>query len=229
MNEKYSDYLKSAYWQAVSKAVKAKAGYRCQLCNSPHDLNAHHRTYEHRGSELDHLDDLVCLCRRCHETFHGKGKEEAVSTPQVQTKVAAPVPTQVSSAIPVDLSHLTKKQRRAIRRQQRQAMRKVTRPRYEYDHDADMPEGDPITLTLSLVNRTRTRAGAFTNATLRVFGVKAPLITGWPERLAGKVVSRTEYLEALRGRERYNSGPLEYDYAAALEITRQATPTSPLT
>lgn len=70
----YSDYLETDYWKAVAAKVKARAGYRCQLCNSQHDLCAHHRTYDHRGKELDYLDDLTCLCRRCHEIFHGKGK-----------------------------------------------------------------------------------------------------------------------------------------------------------
>lgn len=68
----YQDYLKTDYWKAVSDAVKKRADYRCQLCNSQHDLCAHHRTYEHRGRELEHLSDLTCLCRRCHEIFHGK-------------------------------------------------------------------------------------------------------------------------------------------------------------
>ena len=68
----YQDYLKTDYWKAVSDAVKKRADYRCQLCNSQHDLCAHHRTYDHRGQELDHLSDLTCLCRRCHEIFHGK-------------------------------------------------------------------------------------------------------------------------------------------------------------
>jgi len=68
----YQDYLKTDYWKAVSDAVKKRTDYRCQLCNSQHDLCAHHRTYEHRGRELDHLSDLTCLCRRCHEIFHGK-------------------------------------------------------------------------------------------------------------------------------------------------------------
>lgn len=72
---KYEDYLKTDYWKAVSDAVKKRADYRCQVCNSPHDLCAHHRTYEHRGRELDHLSDLICLCRRCHEIFHGKVKK----------------------------------------------------------------------------------------------------------------------------------------------------------
>lgn len=224
MNAKYSDYLKSAYWQAVSKVVKAKARYRCQVCDSPHDLNAHHRTYAHRGSELDHLDDLVCLCRRCHETFHGKDKVVWVASPtpaEPVKQVAVSAPAPVAAPAPgyvLDVSKLTKKQRRALRRQQRQEMRKVTKPRYEYDHLADMPEGDPITLTLELVNRARTKAFAFTNASLRALGIKAPLLNGWPKRLVGKVVSRETYMEALVGRSRYNTGSLEYDYQLAAEM-----------
>jgi hypothetical protein len=70
--ERYSEYLNTDYWKRVSDAVKAKAGYRCQVCNSQLDLIAHHRTYEHRGNELEHIDDLTCLCRRCHDIFHGK-------------------------------------------------------------------------------------------------------------------------------------------------------------
>ena len=71
---KYDDYLNSEYWHEVSRRVKERAGYRCQLCNSQHDLQAHHRSYDHRGNELEHLSDLTCLCRRCHAIFHGKHK-----------------------------------------------------------------------------------------------------------------------------------------------------------
>ena len=80
----YSDYLETDYWKAVAAKVKARAGYRCQLCNSQHDLCAHHRTYDHRGKELDHLDDLTCLCRRCHEIFHGK---QPASNHQIAPKI----------------------------------------------------------------------------------------------------------------------------------------------
>ena len=72
MSAEYNDYLQTDYWKAVAVEVKKRAGYRCQVCNSQLDLCAHHRTYDHRGKELEHLDDLICLCRRCHETFHGK-------------------------------------------------------------------------------------------------------------------------------------------------------------
>lgn len=81
----YQEYLKTDYWKAVSDAVKKRADYRCQLCNSQHDLCAHHRTYERRGRELDSLSDLTCLCRRCHEIFHGK-QEPIKPTEPVERK-----------------------------------------------------------------------------------------------------------------------------------------------
>jgi len=75
--ENYAEYLQTDYWQSVSSEVKKRAGYRCQVCNSPHDLIAHHRTYEHRGRELEFLNDLICLCRRCHNIFHGVAQPAA--------------------------------------------------------------------------------------------------------------------------------------------------------
>ncbi len=73
--ERYAEYLKTDYWKEVTDQVKKRAGWKCQICNSPHDLQAHHRTYDHRGKELDHLTDLICTCRRCHGIFHGVIKE----------------------------------------------------------------------------------------------------------------------------------------------------------
>lgn len=73
LNQGYYQYLKTPYWRTVSEAVKERAGRRCQLCNSSKDLQAHHRTYDHVGRELEFLDDLVCLCADCHEKHHGIG------------------------------------------------------------------------------------------------------------------------------------------------------------
>lgn len=67
--EDYQNYLAGKHWQEISKKVKQRAGYRCQVCDSPLDLQAHHRRYDNRGRES--LDDLICLCRRCHGVFHG--------------------------------------------------------------------------------------------------------------------------------------------------------------
>jgi len=178
----YNDYLTTDYWKAVAGAVKARAGWKCQVCNSPLDLNAHHRTYEHQGNELNHLEDLVCLCRRCHATFHGKGDAVAPAAPVA----VAPIP------------YKTKEKARVERRKVAKAAR------HQYDNEGDMPPGWwEGGLTKELVDRAATKSGAFTNASLRALGVQFPLQTGWRKRLIGKVVTRAQYAEALRGRSIY--------------------------
>lgn len=39
-------------------------------------MHAHHRTYDNHGAEHNHMNDLVCLCRDCHDNrHHGKPKK----------------------------------------------------------------------------------------------------------------------------------------------------------
>jgi hypothetical protein len=64
----YAEYLLTPEWRERAERAKARAGWRCQFCNSSERLEAHHRTYERRGAELD--DDLVALCDRCHDGLH---------------------------------------------------------------------------------------------------------------------------------------------------------------
>lgn len=71
----YRAYLNSDAWKVKADAAKERAGQRCQICNAQRGstvLDAHHRTYERLGNELD--GDLVVLCRICHDTFHQAGK-----------------------------------------------------------------------------------------------------------------------------------------------------------
>lgn len=71
----YLRYILSPRWHARSEAAKARAGHRCQVCNADRwfcALEVHHRTYERLGRERD--DDLIVLCRHCHELFHRFGK-----------------------------------------------------------------------------------------------------------------------------------------------------------
>jgi len=68
----YAEYLKTPEWMVTRKIVKQRAGYRCERCSRPDtEWNVHHLTYERRGYE--DLNDLVLLCRRCHEIEHGIG------------------------------------------------------------------------------------------------------------------------------------------------------------
>ena len=63
----YREYLKSYDWQVQRQRALKAAGYRCQVCNSPDSLQAHHRTYEHLYDEQP--GDLTILCDACHELF----------------------------------------------------------------------------------------------------------------------------------------------------------------
>jgi hypothetical protein len=70
----YAEYLQTDHWRGVqARAIKADR-YRCRLCNSPDDLNVHHRTYQRLGAERP--DDLITLCQGCHAKFHGKMPSE---------------------------------------------------------------------------------------------------------------------------------------------------------
>ena len=178
----YQDYLNSDYWKQVSQAVKKRAGYRCQICNSQHDLQAHHRCYDHRGNELQHLDDLTCLCRRCHAIFHGKIQEQPVV---VSTTVKVEQPKSSHGMTWEELFQKPKK--------------KVANPVI-----VSLPTDDPITLTYELVMACRTARGGWTSATIRAFNVPLPLLSGWPKRLIGSQISKEAYQRALEGRTVYH-------------------------
>ena len=54
-------------WTAVREFVKARAGWRCQACALRTPLDVHHVVKRAQGgSDLD-PDNLVALCRACHD------------------------------------------------------------------------------------------------------------------------------------------------------------------
>jgi len=66
----FAEYRVQREWQVRRVQALTRARYRCQMC-SRHDatLDVHHRSYEHYGNERP--EDLVVLCRSCHQKFHG--------------------------------------------------------------------------------------------------------------------------------------------------------------
>lgn len=78
----YNTYLNSDYWQYVKTLVIKRDFCRCQnkkrsnttnqlkKCGSQSKLEVHHKTYENLGNELNHLDNLITLCSKCHEKIH---------------------------------------------------------------------------------------------------------------------------------------------------------------
>jgi hypothetical protein len=65
----YAERRQTKEWAILKKQVHRRDGYRCRLCGRDGvELHVHHRTYETYAEER--LEDLVTLCRTCHEHFH---------------------------------------------------------------------------------------------------------------------------------------------------------------
>jgi 5-methylcytosine-specific restriction endonuclease McrA len=65
----YAERRQTKEWAILKKQVHRRDGYRCRLCGRDGvQLHVHHRTYETYAEER--LEDLITLCRTCHEHFH---------------------------------------------------------------------------------------------------------------------------------------------------------------
>ena len=63
----YQSYLMSDAWREKRRLVLERDNNTCASCGSP-GSDVHHKTYERIFDER--LDDLVTLCRSCHEKTH---------------------------------------------------------------------------------------------------------------------------------------------------------------
>jgi hypothetical protein len=66
--EFYTRYIGGPGWRAVREKAIAARGCRCESCGRAGPIQVHHRTYERLGHER--IDDLVILCKFCHEKVH---------------------------------------------------------------------------------------------------------------------------------------------------------------
>lgn len=66
----YDDFLKTTYWIVIRNYLFATRDRCCYKCSRGGLLVLHHLNYEHHGYEHEHLDELVFLCRECHEENH---------------------------------------------------------------------------------------------------------------------------------------------------------------
>lgn len=72
--DNYTLFLNSEYWKYVRSLKLAQAHDKCQVCGCHYNLIVHHNSYEHHKSEHEHLEDLVVLCKNCHNLFHNHTK-----------------------------------------------------------------------------------------------------------------------------------------------------------
>lgn len=72
MAKNYWEKLQDPRWQKKRLEVMQEAGFECSRCGSTENtLNVHHKEYlkGHEPWEYD-LEQLVCLCKDCHELMH---------------------------------------------------------------------------------------------------------------------------------------------------------------
>ena len=70
--EQYAEYLKSNWWQKIRLERLKIDGYKCVNCKADKNLQVHHTDYSKGWFHEDPRQDLITLCRKCHETdVHG--------------------------------------------------------------------------------------------------------------------------------------------------------------
>jgi hypothetical protein len=70
LRKEYEEYLNSENWQRLRKLVFARAGNKCEICETEIAREVHHLTYIRIGSE--NLEDLLAVCTFCHDAIHPK-------------------------------------------------------------------------------------------------------------------------------------------------------------
>ena len=70
----YEDRRQTREWKVLKSQIHRRDGYRCRFCNRNNGpLHVHHRTYATYAEER--LEDLITLCRGCHEYIHRRLSE----------------------------------------------------------------------------------------------------------------------------------------------------------
>jgi 5-methylcytosine-specific restriction endonuclease McrA len=74
----YHLYLSSPQWKETRRLILLKRGNNCEKCgikvNNLYNLHLHHLTYEDLYNEYE--EDLMLLCKVCHEKEHGIDSQE---------------------------------------------------------------------------------------------------------------------------------------------------------
>jgi hypothetical protein len=64
-------------WPEIAQRIKAGAGWRCERCRHPHEVETGHVLTVHHldGDKANCADwNLAALCQRCHLTIQGRVK-----------------------------------------------------------------------------------------------------------------------------------------------------------
>src|SRR3954463_3091477 len=88
MTTDYQTYKASREWAVRREAVRKRARDKCERCLNADMQQVHHETYANTGNEP--LEDLVGLCRPCHEFISAKTTIDPL-TDGVRVYLAGPI------------------------------------------------------------------------------------------------------------------------------------------
>jgi hypothetical protein len=194
----YKKYLSTPEWKGISDFVKSRDEYKCKLCNTQHDLEVHHRSYQWIGKEKGHEVDLVTLCKRCHGMFHSKG----ISTDEMLPKIKRSIRDKDFENLKIEIENL---------KRTNEVMRGNENAHCLPQNPIKIPDENEIILDSELINNLTTDKGGITGATMNCFK-EAGINTkhkGWKHRAEGLVVSREWYIRAEKGRHLYTKSTIK--------------------
>jgi len=77
----YASLLQTGEWQNKRQNILKRDGYKCFRCGSVDGLEVHHRQYHKKSATGQFVkpwdykeNNLITLCRKCHEQGHQKFK-----------------------------------------------------------------------------------------------------------------------------------------------------------
>lgn len=105
--EAYRLFLMSEFWIGLSSRKRNQAK-KCERCGSRKKLQSHHKFYRDNWFDTV-IEDLECLCRKCHRKHHGITNE-----PVTEANPDRPVP--FIKPKPKPLFHKKKRRRRRNKR-----------------------------------------------------------------------------------------------------------------
>lgn len=68
----YDEFLQDPRWKAFRQFVFSVRGRKCERCQSSGNLQVHHIKYKEGLLPWEYTcNDVMVLCRGCHEKIHG--------------------------------------------------------------------------------------------------------------------------------------------------------------
>lgn len=102
--ENHPQNLERRNWQVAAKKTRLEDHFRCFDCHATEsELHVHHIVYKSNFG-TDRKENLITLCRRCHEQEHGRsfdfGESQDTEIPNSAGPTAQPTPISIDEKAP---------------------------------------------------------------------------------------------------------------------------------